>query len=105
MFARNVKLKLRPNSAIEFSRLFENEVLPVLRTQSGFRDGMTLVSGERREAVAITFWEDRASAEAFGRTAYEPLLSRLDSVLAEPPTVSTLVVSNSTPHRLPLRAV
>jgi len=103
MFARNVVLKLKPSSAIEFSRIYEQEILPVLRQQPGFRDGMTLVSGERREAVVISLWETREGAQAFGRTAYAALLERLSGVLAEPPSVSTLVVSNSTPHRVTAR--
>ena len=98
MFARNVRMKLKPNSAIEFSRLFDHEILPELRKQQGFKDGLTLVSGERAEAVAITFWDNRENAEAFGTGAYEGLLERLDSVLAARPDVSTLVVSNSTSH-------
>jgi len=105
MFARNVRLKLKPSSAIEFSRLFEMQILPVLREQAGFLDAMTLVSGERSEAVAISFWDKRESAEAFSRTSYAVLLGRLAGVLAEPPDVSTLVVSSSTPHQRAARAL
>ena len=94
MFARNVRLKLKPNSAIEYSRLFEHQILPVLRQQPGFRDGMTMVSGERAEAVAISFWDERESAEQFSRGAYGSLVEKLDSVLSEPPEVSTLVVAD-----------
>ena len=103
MFARNVTLKLKPNCAIEFSRVYEQDILPVLRQQPGFRDGMTLVSGERREAVVISVWETREGAEAFSQTTYASLLERLTDVLAEPPLVSTLVVSNSTQHQLAAR--
>ena len=104
MFARNIRMKLNPNSAIEFSRLYEKQVLPVLRRQPGFCDGMTLVSGEREEAVAISFWDTRENAETFSRTAYAALVDGLDGVLAEPPGVSTLVVSNSTSHQVAVRA-
>ena len=100
MFARNVKMQLKPNSAIEFSRLFESAILPVLRTQEGFKDGMTFVSGERAEAMAISLWDTRASAEAFSDTAYEKLLRRLDGVIEGIPVVSTHAVSNSTAHGL-----
>jgi len=98
MFARNVTLKLKPNSAIKFSRLFEQEILPALREQPGFQDGMTLVSGERAEAVAISFWDRRESADAFSQGAYAGLVARLNGVLDGAPTVSTMVVSSSTPH-------
>ena len=94
MVARNVTLKLKAHSAIKFSRLFEDVVLPVLRKQPGFRSGVSMVSGERSEAVAISFWDGRESAEAFELNAYAPLVEQLESVLAEPPDVSTLVVSS-----------
>ncbi len=103
MFARNVTLKLKPNSAIEFSRLFDSHVLPVLREQPGFKDGLTLVSGERSEAVAISFWDNRENADAFNNASYAPLVAKLSSVLAEEPCVSTMVVSNSTPHSVSTR--
>ena len=96
MFARNVRLKLKPNSAIKYSRLFESQILPVLRQQPGFKDGMTMVSGERAEAVAISFWDKRESADEFSREAYGSLIEQLDSVLSEPPEVMTLVVANPT---------
>ena len=95
MFARNVRLKLKPNSAIKFSRLYESDVLPVLRQQPGFKDGMTMVSGERSEAVAISFWDKRESADEYNRAAYAPLVEKLDSVLSAPPVVDTLVVAKT----------
>ena len=46
MFARNVSLRLKPNTMSEFTRLFEKEVIPMLRKQSGFRDEIAFaVSG------------------------------------------------------------
>lgn len=104
MFARKITMKLNPSSAIEFSRLYEQQVLPVLRQQPGFCDGMTLVSGERAEAVAISFWDKRTDADAFADSAYAPLIEGLAEVLAEAPVVSTLVVSNSTSHQVAVRS-
>src|SRR5205807_913519 len=47
MFARNVSLRLKPNTLSEFTRIFDKEVIPMLRKQSGFRDEITFaVSGE-----------------------------------------------------------
>jgi len=38
MFARNLAIHLKPNSLTEFIRIFDAEVLPMLRKQAGFRD-------------------------------------------------------------------
>ena len=44
MYTRNVNMKLKVNSAPEFTRTLENEVIPMLRKQKGFRDEITLVA-------------------------------------------------------------
>jgi len=44
MYTRNVSLKLKVNSAPEFTRTLENEIIPVLRKQKGFKDEITLVA-------------------------------------------------------------
>jgi len=41
MFVRNVAIHLKANALGEFTRIFDNEVLPILRKQSGFRDEIT----------------------------------------------------------------
>jgi len=38
MFARNLAIHLKPNSLTEFIRIFDAEVLPMLRKQAGFRN-------------------------------------------------------------------
>ena len=53
MYTRNVSMKLKVNSATEFTRTLENEVIPVLRKQKGFKDEITLVAPERNDALAI----------------------------------------------------
>ena len=44
MYTRNVSMKLKANSAPEFARTLENEVIPMLRKQKGFKDEITLVA-------------------------------------------------------------
>jgi len=46
MFARNVSLHLKPNTLSEFTRIFDKEVIPMLRKQGGFRDEIHLLSRE-----------------------------------------------------------
>ena len=46
MFTRHVTMKLRANSVSEFTRIIENEIIPLLRKQKGFRDEVTFVASE-----------------------------------------------------------
>ena len=43
MFARKVCLKLRPGKAVEYSRMLENKIIPILREQKGFYDEISFV--------------------------------------------------------------
>jgi hypothetical protein len=43
MYIRNVSLKLKVNSAPEFTRTLEDEIIPVLGKQKGFKDEITLI--------------------------------------------------------------
>jgi len=44
MYTRNVRIKLRANSVPEFTRLLNQKIIPLLRTQKGFQDQITLVT-------------------------------------------------------------
>ena len=105
MFTRNVTLKLKANSAPDFTRLIENEILPMLRKQNGFRDEITFIAPERSEAVVISFWETKENAEAYNRTGYPEVLKTLSNVIEGTPRVETFELSNSTFHKLAAKAV
>jgi heme-degrading monooxygenase HmoA len=100
MFTRQVTMKLKANSAGEFSRIIENEIIPLLSKQKGFRDEITLVAPERSEAVANSFWDTKEDAEAYNRTGYQQVLSILSKVVEGAPKVETFEVANSTFHKI-----
>jgi hypothetical protein len=100
MFARHVSMKLKANSVAKLPRLIENEVLPLLRKQKGFRDEIAFVNSERSLAVAISLWDAKEDAEAYSRTGYSDVTKTLAEVLEGTPTVETFEVANSTFHKL-----
>jgi hypothetical protein len=101
MFGRQVTLTLKANSATELNRIAEAEILPILRRQKGFRDETTLIAPERLEAIANSFWDTKADAEAYDRTAYADVLKTLSNVIDGIPTVKTFEFANSTFHQVP----
>jgi hypothetical protein len=100
MFVRHVTLKLKANSAAEFNRLIETEVLPLLRKQKGFRDEITFIAPKRSEAIGNSFWDTEADAQAYNSTAYPELLKILSTVVEGTPTVETFEVATSTFHKI-----
>ena len=100
MFARSVSIRLKPNSVAEFTRLMENETLPLLRKQKGFKDEITLVAPNGTEAVGISLWDEKQNADAYSRDAYPELLKILGKVVEGTPQVHTYEVANSTFHKI-----
>jgi len=98
MYIRNVTLHLKANSANEFTRTLETDVLPVLRKQNGFKDELAFVGSNGSEAVSISMWDRKESADAYGRDAYPSVLKSLSKVVEGTPKVDTYEVTNSTFH-------
>jgi heme-degrading monooxygenase HmoA len=103
MFARNVTLHLKANQAAEFTRTLEQDVLPMLRKQSGFKDEITFLASDNTEALAISLWENKENAEAYGRDTYPAVLQTLERVVEGTPEVESYQVSNSTFHKIAAR--
>ncbi len=87
MFARNVAFSLKPDSVPEFSRKFENEVLPLLQKQDGFREEFVLLSDDNVHGHAISLWESREHADAYEKKAYPQVLHALEMVVVGTPKV------------------
>ena len=104
MFTRNVTMKLKPNAAPEFKGLVENEILPLLRKQQGFRDEFTFVAPERSEVLAISLWETKENAEAYNRAGYPEILKIVSKVVDGTPKVENFELSTSTLHKLAANA-
>jgi heme-degrading monooxygenase HmoA len=105
MYTRNVSMKLKANRASEFTRTLEKEIIPLLRKQPGFQDEISLVSPERNEAVAISFWDKKESAETYKREKYPEVLKTLSKTVEGTPTVATFDVANSTAYEIAAGAV
>jgi quinol monooxygenase YgiN len=93
-YARNVHFQIKPGKEQEFNTLIENEVLPILRKQSGFKNELTFVNPNG--AVAISLWEDRKSAETYNTSMYSQVLAKLNPVIVGTPKVETYDVTAST---------
>jgi hypothetical protein len=100
MYTRNVRIKLKADGVPEFTRILEQEIIPLLRKQKGFQDEMLFVAPQRNEAIAISFWDKQISAEAYNHTAYLDVLRILSKVVEEMPVVETFEVANSTSQEI-----
>ena len=100
MYARNVSLHLKPNTGNEFTKTFEKDILPILRKQNGFKDDITFLGAGGKDAVEISLWDRKESAEQYGRDTYPQVLKGLAKVVEGTPEVHAYEVSNSTFHKI-----
>jgi hypothetical protein len=104
MFARNVHLQLKPNTATQFTETLEKEILPVLRKQPGFQEEIAFIVPNGNEAYAISFWETKEKAEQYGRGAYPEVLRTLGKVVQGTPEILGYEVCSSTIPKLTAHA-
>lgn len=100
MFTRRVIMNLKPGSAAEVGRIFESEVLPLLRKQKGMRHDDSFISPALSEAVLNSYWDTQEYAESYGRAGYPAALKALAKVLEGEPQVELFSISSPTFHQL-----
>ena len=103
MFARSISIRLKPDSIVAFTQLIEEETLPLLRKQKGFQDEITLFVPGGRDAVGISLWDSKESAEAYNSQGYPEVLKSLRNLVEGTPQVHTYEVANSTYHKIAAR--
>ena len=89
MFGRNVSFHLKSNTLSDYNRTFENEILPLLRKQKGFKEEITLANPGSQDAIAISLWENKATAEAYNTNTYPEVLRTLAKMIDGTPRVQT----------------
>ena len=98
MFARNVSFNLKSNMLSDYTRIFEKDILPILRKQNGFKDEITLSGPGGVNVTAISLWDNKASAETYNTNGYPEVLKTMQRFIDGTPKVQTSDVVNSTFH-------
>ena len=96
MYARHVFYALKPNRRDDFIKAFEKDIVPLLQKQNGFADLLTFVSPDSKTCIAISLWERKEYAEAFGREVYPKALKNLAGLFEGTPEVREYEVAVST---------
>lgn len=99
MFARNVVVRLKPNTLTQFAETFEKEILPLLQKQPGFRDEITLSNESGTFVNAISIWDSKEQAGAYEKSAYPKVLKALEKMTDGAPKVHPSNIVNSTLHK------
>ena len=104
MFARNVSIHLKSNALSDYTRSFENDILPLLRKQKGFKDEITLSNPGSPDVVAISLWDSKSNAEAYNTNTYPEVLRTLGRMIDGTAKVQTFEAVTSTFHNAAVAA-
>ena len=100
MFARNVTFHLKSNMFSDYTRTFENDTLPLLRKQKGFKDEITLSNPGSLDVIAISLWDSKSNADAYNTNGYPEVLRTLGRMIDGTPKVQTFEAVSSTFHNV-----
>jgi hypothetical protein len=100
MFARNVTFHLKSNAHSDYTRTLENEILPLLRKQKGFKDETSLTNPGSTDAISISLWDSKANADNYNTNHYPEVLRTLAKMIDGTPKVQTFETVTSTAHSL-----
>jgi hypothetical protein len=104
MFARNVTFHLKSNMFSDYTRTFENDTLPLLRKQKGFKDEITLSNPGSLDVIAISLWDSKFNADAYNTSGYPEVLRTLGRMIDGTPKVQTFETVSSTFHNVSVTA-
>ncbi len=78
--ARSVRFPIVAGKKEEFTKLFNSEVLPVLKTQDGFKNEIMLVNDDH--VLGISVWNGSDAMKKYVSTTYPTIESKLSSLMS-----------------------
>ena len=96
-------MSVKAGSVEAFTELIESEIIPLVRSLTGFQDALTLIVPGGREAIGISVWSRRTDADRYGRCTEKEVMRRLALLLDDFGTATTFRLTNSTFHNIGTR--
>jgi hypothetical protein len=100
MYARNVTFRVKANMQSDYTHTVENQILPLLQKQKGFKEEINLCSPGSQDAVSISLWEHKSNADDYNTRVYPEVLKTLAKVIDGTPRVQTFETVVSTFHNV-----
>lgn len=94
MFARVTTFQLQPGKIDAWLHIARESVIPVVRQQRGYKDGLVLTDTNANKIVVITLWETEADMKAGETSGYfQEQLTQVVPLLAAVPVPEAYEVS------------
>ena len=96
MFVRQITANLKPGKFDLLSKRLNDEVIPLLKKQKGFRDELSFFDEQKDEAITMSFWETKQDAEMYNRDIYPKISKKMEDAIDGTPVVRQFEIANST---------
>ncbi|HEU5403204.1 MAG TPA: antibiotic biosynthesis monooxygenase [Terriglobales bacterium] len=97
MIARHIEVNLKPEKLVEFKALYESEVLPLMKRQTGFLDSITLTPENVNDrSVTITLWRTKQDCENYHKKEFPRILEMVKPFLRDNPKIDYFNVEYTT---------
>jgi len=100
MISRIVDCNVRTDKLNDFRRTLSEKFIPRIKSQPGFVDIIESIDPKSGRFVCNTFWKSSDDVKRYDSGLFQEVASSLTPFLNGEPTVSTLQVENSTPHKI-----
>jgi heme-degrading monooxygenase HmoA len=87
MFARITKIKIKIDKIDEGSKLFEKSVIPMFKSQKGYKGAYYMADRDKGECICISLWDKEADAIANEESlSYQEQLVKFMNLMTANPT-------------------
>ncbi|MDT8068170.1 MAG: hypothetical protein ROO76_08380 [Terriglobia bacterium] len=97
MIARQVEVNLKPEKLVEFKNIYEKEILPILKRQTGFLDCITLSPENTHDrSISLTLWRTKQDCENYDKKEYQKIIDMVRPLLHDTPNIQYFTVEYTT---------
>jgi quinol monooxygenase YgiN len=100
MIQRIVTCNIQPDKLNQLRTALNDNFVPQIRKQSGFVDLIESINVDEGTFVCSTFWKSREDVNRYDAGLFQEIATALTPLLNTTPTVQTLEVETSTPHKI-----
>lgn len=94
MHARVTAVTVKPENADEMTRIYQNEVVPVITSQKGSKAVYLLIDRATGEGISLTVWESEADGAAYESSGtYQAQVDKVRHFFTAAPSLKTYEVA------------
>jgi hypothetical protein len=100
MISRIVNCTVQKENLPTFRQKLNSEFVPRIKQQTGFVDLIEAVDPNTGAFVCNTLWKSQNDVKNYDTGLFQEIATTLGPLMVGPPTVQTLEVETSTPHKI-----